>query len=348
MKKTLFLTLMAALFWMLPSCKQEEDPMNHFTDNVVVNTADPSFITGSTASCGAEVAADNAGLLLEIGVCWSKSANPTIDDNVMKSFKCSKPYLCLLTNLEPNTKYYVRGFVKYGTEYCYGNEKTFTTLSSDVPAASPVTTLPAYDITFEGFSCDVVVEPFGASVYYVGVCYSREPDFTYNDCEGYCIAYREGDVYHADCFGYGLQPNTQYYYRGFVAYNDGNNNYDYDNYFYGEILSFTTPDIPLLFELQTYYPYYSWSGNYIQASGYMYCSKPEVVNQVGFCYSDTNEFPQYESDLHTTVASPTGLWYDFESRIYNISANTKYYLRTFVRYNTDSIRYGNVESIYTY
>ena len=347
MKKTLFLTLMAALFWMLPSCKQEDDPMNHFTDNVVVNTADPSFITGSTASCGAEVAADNAGLLLEIGVCWSKSANPTIDDNVMKSHKCSKPYSCLLTDLEPNTKYYVRGFVKYGTEYCYGNEKTFTTLSADVPGASPVTTLPAYNISYEGFRCDVAVEPFGSSDYIVGVCCSREPEFTFNDSEWYWYAYREGDVYRADCYGYGngLLPNTQYYYRAYVTYDDGNY---FNSFFYGDILSFTTPDIPLVFELHTYYPYYSWSANYIHATGYMYCSKPEVVDQVGFCYSNTNEFPQYESDLFVTVASPTDMWYDFESRIYDISASTKYYLRTFVRYKTDSIRYGNVESIYTY
>ena len=131
MKKTCFLTLMAAaLLWMLPSCKPTEDPMSNLADKVTVATAEPTFVTSRTATCGAEVTAENAGLLLEIGVCWSKSASPTVDDNVMKSYKCSKPYNCLLTNLEPNTKYYMRGFVKYGTEYCYGNEKTFTTFGT--------------------------------------------------------------------------------------------------------------------------------------------------------------------------------------------------------------------------
>jgi hypothetical protein len=346
MKKTLVSILMAmALLWVLPSCKQDENSLNHFTDNVVVTTAEPAFITGSTASCGAEVTADDAGLLIGLGVCWSKSANPTVDDNVMQSHRCSKPYLCLLTDLEPNTQYHVRGFAQYGTEYCYGSEKTFTTLAADVPAASPVTTLPAYEITYEGFSCDVTVEPFGATLWQVGVCYSQNPDFTFNNCEGYCMAYLEDDVYRAHCYGYGLLPNTQYYYRAFVAYGNG---HEYNpNYFYGEILSFTMPDIPLIFELQTYVPYYWWSGNYINVSGYLYCSKPEVIDKVGFCYSSTNEYPQYESDFYTTVATPTGSWYEFQSDVYNISANTKYYFRTFVRYMTDSIRYGNVKSVYT-
>ena len=90
MKKAYFLTLMAAaLLWVLPSCKPTEDPLNHLTDGVVVTTAEPTYITGSTASCGAEVTADDDGLLLALGVCWSKSANPTVDDNVMQTYKCS-------------------------------------------------------------------------------------------------------------------------------------------------------------------------------------------------------------------------------------------------------------------
>ena len=129
MKKTNFLTLIAAVVMLaMAACKPVEDPLAHLTDGVTVTTADPTFITGSTASCGAEVTADDAGLLIEIGVCWSLTEKPTVENNVMKSHKCSQPYTCLLSNLEPNTVYHVRGYAKYGTEYCYGDEKTFTTL----------------------------------------------------------------------------------------------------------------------------------------------------------------------------------------------------------------------------
>ena len=350
MKKTCFLTLMAAaLLWMLPSCKPTEDPMSNLANKVTVATAEPTFVTSRTATCGTEVTAANAGLLLEIGVCWSKSENPTVDDNVMKSYKCSKPYNCLLTNLEPNTKYYVRGFVKYGTEYCYGSEKTFTTFGDDVPATSPVTTLEPTEITYWTFIAGAKVEPFGVSNFTVGICYSTRPEFTIEDCEGYDFGSynNETNVYEVYCDG--LSPNTQYYYRAFVAYNDGSGYYN--NYFYGEILSFTSPDMPFILDIETYNAYYSGMASgwdYIVAYGRVQCNQPEVINQVGFCYSTDNEYPQYESDLHTTVASPTGEWYEFNSHIQNISANRKYYIRSYAIYKTDSIKYGNVVWVDTY
>ena len=335
-----------ALLWVLPSCEPTEDPLSNLTDKVTVATAEPTFITSQTATCGAEVTAENAGLLIEIGVCWSKSENPTVEDFVAKDHKCSKPYVCMLTKLEPNTKYHVRGFVKYGTEYCYGSEKTFTTLGDDVPVASPVTTLEAYDITYEGFACEVVVSPFGAPHWFPGVCYSRNPDITIDNCEGYSIGgFQDDDVYHAYCVCHGLMPNTQYYYRAFVAYGAGNYT-DYD-YFYGEVFSFITPEMPFILNLDTYNAYYSWS-DYIVAYGRMECNQIEQIDQVGFCYSIDNEYPQYESDLHTTAATPTGEWYDFSSHIFNISANKKYYIRSYARYMTDSIKYGNTVSVDTY
>lgn len=347
MKKTNVLTLIAAVVMLaMAACKPVDDPLAHLTDGVTVTTADPTFITGRTASCGTEVTADDAGLLIEIGVCWSLSESPTVENNVMKSHKCSQPYTCLLSNLEPNTVYHVRGYAKYGTEYCYGEEKTFTTLGADVPSASPVTTIEATGITAQSFIAGAKVEPFGASYYRAGVCFSLEPDFTIEDCVGFEFSYDEEDgVFLVYCEG--LSPNTTYYYRAFVAYNAENNLIN--SYLYGDILSFTTPDIPLMLELSTYVNYYSWSDHYIQAYGSMHCNRPEVIDQVGFCYSTTNEYPQFESDLYVTAATPTGYeWYDFYSNIYNVSANTKYYIRAFARYKTDSIHYGNVVEYETY
>jgi hypothetical protein len=341
----------AALLWMLPSCKPTEDPMSNLADKVTVATAEPNFVTSRTATCGAEVTAENTGLLIEIGVCWSKSANPTVDDNVMKSYKCSKPYNCMLTNLEPNTKYYVRGFVKYGTEYCYGDEKTFTSLGDDVPATSPVTTLEPTEITYWTFIAGAKVEPFGVTNYTVGICYSTRPEFTIEDCEGYDFGSsynNETNVYEVYCDG--LSPNTQYYYRAYVGYNDGSGYYN--NYFYGEILSFTTPEVPFVLNLETYYPDFyggnDW-GRDIIAYGGGYCTNLQLIDQIGFCYSKDNEYPQYESDLFTIAATPTGdMHFEFSSYISNLSANTKYYIRSYARYMTDSIKYGNVVSVDTY
>lgn len=355
MKKSYFLTLIAAfVLFVLPSC-EPEDPLAHLTDGVKVTTADPNYITGSTASCGAEVTADDAGLLIEVGVCFGLTENPTIDDRVVKSHKCSKPFLGLLTNLEPNTEYHVRGYAKYGTEYCYGPEKTFITLDANAPAASSVTTMPAYDITqyvsFNNgdivcsFLSKVVVEPFGVNDWQAGVCYSQNPEFTTLNCEGFAPAFP--DEYIAYCFE--LQPGTTYYYRAFVSYYDSNGQI---NYFYGDILSLTTPDTPLLLDVSTEGSYYMPWDLDILASGYMSCNKPEVVDQVGFCYSTTNPYPEFESDTYISAGTPTGTWDHFESHISasngGITLNTTYYIRAYARYMNDSIKYGNVEVVDTY
>ena len=350
MKKIHFLIMVtAAMLLALASCKPIDNPKD-LTKGVKVITADPTFITGHTASCGAEVTAEDAGLLLELGVCWSLSENPTVENNVMKSHKCSQPYTCLLTNLEPNTIYHVRGYAKYGTEYCYGEDKTFTTLGTDAPSASPVTTIEATEITYWTFIAGAKVEPFGVTNFSVGICYSTRPEFTMEDCEGYEFGSynNETNIYEVYCDG--LSPNTQYYYRAFVAYNDGSGYYN--NYFYGEILSFTTPEVPFVLNLETYYPDFYGGNNWgrdIIAYGGGYCTNLQLIDQIGFCYSKDNEYPQYESDLFTIAATPTGdMHFEFSSYISNLSANTKYYIRSYARYMTDSVKYGNVVSFETY
>ena len=346
MKKIHFLTIVtAAVLLALAACKP--DPLNHLTDGVTVTTLTPEYVSGTAAVLGAEVTAEDDGLLLELGVCWSLSEKPTIDDRCLKTYKYSQPFTCFADHLEPNTTYHVRGFAKYGTEYCYGDEKTFTTLNDTIGLFPGVlTTTPAQDISAYGFVTggSLASTEINFNFQRFGICIGESPDLTINNCEYYVD---DPMYFFSNPFQIyidGLYPNTQYYYRAFMAYGE----YGHYEYIYGDVLSLTTPVVPFELELYTYYPYYSWGGNYIEVEGYLSCNKPEVIDQVGFCYSDTNEYPQFESDLHTTVATPIGEWSNFGSYIYDLSANTKYYIRSYARYMTDSIKYGNVVSIDTY
>ncbi len=328
----------AALMMALSACKP--DPLDHFTDSVKVTTAQPTFISGTTATCGAEVEADDNGLLIELGVCWSESEHPTNTDNTMSTHRCTQPYTCLLTQLKPETKYYLRGYAKYGTEYVYGEEKSFTTLDADAPVHSPVTTHEAFEVTYSYFRASVSLEPFGVNSYYVGICWSTQPEFTFEDCDDFETGYYDIDLgdYVVVCDQ--LTSNTTYYYRAFVAY--GEDSYNPDNYFYGEILSVTTPEIPFILNIYTDYCDYSHYSQYIYANGNGFCTRPELISQVGFCYSTTNQTPEYESDLHTIAATPTGEYFEFSNYLFNVSANKKYFIRSYARYKTDSIKYGNV------
>lgn len=353
MKKTVLLAMMATVLLMvLPSCGPDEDPLSHFTDGVKVTTADPTYITNKTACCGAEVTADDNGLLIALGVCYSMTSNPTIDDLTVSTHRCSQPFIGLLTNLEPNTEYHVRGYAQYGTEYCYGEEKTFTTFADSIPTASPVTTLPAFDITCNGFTCNVDIIPFGANNWYPGVCISRNPDFTLENCDAYFYGgYLDDNPYHAYCYCHDLAPNTKYYYRAFVSY-QVIDNMPHNEYFYGEILSVTTPDIPFIIEVSTEGSCYQPWNYVLIASGYMSCNKPGMVDQVGFCYSTTNPYPEFESDTHIVAGTPTGTWDHFEGQISasngGITLNTTYYIRAYAHCPNDSICYGNVESVDTW
>lgn len=349
MKKTKILTLIiSAVLFTLASCKPIDDPQQ-LTKGVTVTTADPTHVSGTTAICGAEVTADDAGLLLELGVCWSKTEKPTIDDLSSKTFRCSQPYQCFITNLEPNTKYHVRGYAKYGTEYCYGDEKTFTTLADTTGSfpglltTTPAYNISAYDFTSGGTLSDTDISLVDFNFHHFGICVSQAPNPTINDCEFYVS---EPIYYFSNPFQLlvsGLYPNTQYYYRAFMAYGD----YDHYDYVYGDVLTLTTPEVPFILNLETYNVYFS-GYDYMVAYGRVECNQPEQIDQVGFCYSTTNEYPQYDSDLYTTVATPTGEWFEFNSHIYDVSANKKYYVRSYARYMTDSIKYGNVVSIDTY
>ena len=58
----------------LPSCKKEATPP-------VVKTTTVSEITKTTASIAGNVTDDGGTEIIEIGICWSTSLNPTISSN---------------------------------------------------------------------------------------------------------------------------------------------------------------------------------------------------------------------------------------------------------------------------
>lgn len=345
MKKTQILTLIAAVLLTLASCKPIDDPQQQI-QGVMVTTAEPTFITSISATCGAEVTADDAGPLLELGVCWSKTEKPTINDQISKPLSCSQSYQCIIGNLEPNTEYHVRGFAKYGSVYCYGEEKTFTTLSADTASTSHIIVTEPYDISPYGFCANVIINPLGISTYRVGMYYSTNPEFPLDDSvvDGLGFYNEENNIYEVCC--YDLIPNTKYYYRAIVSYYFGGNEY----YFLGDIFSITIPDIPFELELFTDYPHYNSLYGILYIDGEVSCTKPHLLDQVGICYSSTNEYPQYDTDLHTNVNPPIGnnTYFDFRCCLENLSPQTKYYIRSYARYMSDSIKYGNVRSFDTY
>lgn len=84
-------------------------------------------ISQNSATSGGWIDSDGGSLINALGVCWSTSIDPTINNNKTTEDIGKIRFSSTLTGLAPNTKYYVRAYAtnKYGTGY--GNNIGFTT-----------------------------------------------------------------------------------------------------------------------------------------------------------------------------------------------------------------------------
>ena len=94
-----------------------------------VSTDEVTEITSSSAVCGVKIISDNGFAVSARGVCWSTSETPTISDNKISRGGSSDITLSI-TNLDPNTTYYVRAFAINAAGTSYGEQKSFTTLTA--------------------------------------------------------------------------------------------------------------------------------------------------------------------------------------------------------------------------
>ncbi len=129
--KLLSVTL-AVILAITTSCKKSSDSASNSgggntSSDVRVTTYNPQGITATTAVCGGDAIVTQGLSLSEIGVCWSAENNPTVEDARLSTTEWGAPFVCKITGLEPNTKYYVKAYALRGLEYYYGSEKSFTT-----------------------------------------------------------------------------------------------------------------------------------------------------------------------------------------------------------------------------
>lgn len=95
----------------------------------VVTTNMVSDITNTTAICGGNVTDEGDAAVLVKGICWSTSADPTINDNFTMDGNGLGSFISTIDGLQPNTTYYVKAYATnpYGTSY--GESQSFTTLN---------------------------------------------------------------------------------------------------------------------------------------------------------------------------------------------------------------------------
>ena len=108
---------------------QYSDELITFVFNMnlpVVTTGEVSGITSTTAVCGGEVISDGGAAVTARGVCWATTPNPTISDSHTTDGSGLGGFVSNLSNLAPETLYYVRAYATNSAGTAYGEAKSFT------------------------------------------------------------------------------------------------------------------------------------------------------------------------------------------------------------------------------
>lgn len=99
----------------------------------------PTLITNNSAKFGGEITDNGNSAILEQGVCWSTSTNPTVSDNFASTATGNNAFTLFAYNLQDTTKYYVRAYARNSEGYGYGDELNFKTRSNQNYTCGEVT-----------------------------------------------------------------------------------------------------------------------------------------------------------------------------------------------------------------
>lgn len=219
MKYRLFFYLIFAAFFCVAfnSCDQEENLPS-------LITAEINQVTNIAANCRVEITSKGTYEIIRQGACWSTKPSPTISDNIMKDDSDLTTFSVTLTNLLPNTKYYVRAYATNALGTGYGNEIEFQTTGN-----TPVLSITQIgEKTFNSIKCGGNITSDGGDVIVArGVCWAENPQPSIKDNKtenGNGTGLFTSEINN-------LKSNTTYYIRAYATNSVGTT--------YSDVLSFT-------------------------------------------------------------------------------------------------------------
>jgi len=297
------------------------DEISFRTDTLpIIITTPINNITETSAESGGEINDDGGSDIILSGLCWSISANPTINDSICINEEDNEKFIIEILNLEKNTDYSIRAFAKNSVGISYGNELSFRT-NGTLPE---LTTLNVNNIGSTIARCEAeVLSDGGFAITSRGVCWNTSNNPTINDFKT-----EEGSEIGSFISNMtGLNIKTTYYVRSYATNSEGTN--------YGNELSFQTLDTLAIIttsEISEITINSAVSGGNITDNG-----GTEITSR-GVCWN-IDENPTIENDK-TTDGSGVG---NFISNISGLSDNTTYYVRAYA-INNAGVSYGDNKS----
>jgi len=291
------------------------------SDLPVLSTSPVTAVTDSSAVTGGNIYASGELAILQRGVCWNTTGNPTIEDAHTENGPGTGLFTSVITGLKRGTTYFVRAYATNSSGTAYGNEYFFTTLNVPTVSTGAVSMVTGSSATCGGN----VLYNGGAVVTARGLCWNTTGNPTIADSY---ITVGSGTGTFSEQIT-GLTIGTTYYVRAFATNKIGTA--------YGEEKMFTTQNYATVITSEVTDITYTTAmggGNITSDGG-------ALITQRGVCWS-TNPNPTL-ADNHTEDGTGTGV---FTSKITGLTANKTYYVRAYA-INSIGTVYGNEVSFST-
>lgn len=130
------IAVLVIMIFVSVSCNKSDEPNSGQVEPINDDSTEVVFpivvldevieITNHSAKCKGRCINDGGSQILEKGVCWSTSNNPSVRDCHVLA-QGDSLFVCEITNLEANTTYYLRAYASNSKGVSYGNEITFKT-----------------------------------------------------------------------------------------------------------------------------------------------------------------------------------------------------------------------------
>ncbi len=289
----------------------------------VVTTAAISFKTDSSATGGGEVTYDGGALVTARGVCWSTSHNPTTANDTTNNGEDVGPFISTLSDLLPNTTYYVRAYAKNSEGTTYGDEVSFKTLIG-YPKLTTATVTSITDSS--AVSGGTITSSGGVSITAKGVCWSTSQNPDLNDDHTSDGTGSSPFVSILD----DLDPNTTYYVRAYATNSAGTAYGNQRNFVtVTGIPKVTTSAVSAVDDVS------ATSGGNVTYNG------GAPVTAKGVCWSTTHD-PDIYND-YTTDGTGLGA---YVSSVTGLTPGTEYFIRAYAT-NSNGTSYGSERNFTT-
>ncbi len=292
-----------------------------------LTTNDITVFTSTTATLAGNISSNGGSAITQVGVFWSTSEEPnvagdkiSITDNVPQSGNFSGD----LSNLTPNTTYYVQAYAVNSVGTTYGAVKNFTTgINLPVLSTNAVSNITAASATCGGNISD----NGGGTISERGICWSTNPGPTTSNTH---ITYNEDKADFSIVLD-NLNPNTTYFIRAYAINEAGTAYGNEENFTTGITIPTLSTDINAVGQTS------ATCGGTISTNG------GSLITERGIYWS-TNPNPTIlDNQVISLNAVQSG---SFDCFLNNLTLGVTYYVRAYAK-NDAGTAYGAEQSFTT-